>query len=139
MNTETKRMSLIENIEVLSSVAQKTLGYTFYFRGKQNTITPSELTQLSGPDFVRNIIGDFQPIKGATLKTCRAALPIVYFEIDKYVSFAIDLPRTDVRENYPVAKDLPLWVESFNKFLDAIDAFDIENVEVPTFKNIVLA
>ena len=133
------RMTLIENVEILSSVAQKTIGYTFFFRGKQHIITPSELTQLSSPDFVRKIIGDFQPIKGATLKTCRAALPIVYFEIDKYVSFAIDLPRTDVLEKYPVATDLPLWVESFNKFLDEIDALNIENVDVPTFKNIVLA
>ena len=132
------RMTLIENVEILSNVAQKTLGYTITFRGKQHTITPSELEQLSAPDFVRSIIGDFQPIKGATLTTYRAALPVVYFEIDKYASFSIDLPRTDVSEKYPVAKDLPLWIESFNKFLDEIDALNIENVEVPTFKNIVL-
>ena len=133
-----ERMTLIENVEILSNVSQKTLGYTIFFRGNQHTITPSELTQLSAPDFVRNIIGDFQPIKGATLTTYRTALPIVYFEIDKYSSFAIDLPQTDVSEKYPVAKDLPLWVESFNKFLDEIDALNIENVDVPTFKNIVL-
>ena len=133
-----ERMTLIENVEILSNVSQKTLGYTIFFRGNQHTITPSELTQLSAPDFVRNIIGDFQPIKGATLTTYRTALPIVYFEIDKYSSFAIDLPQTDVSEKYPVTKDLPLWVESFNKFLDEIDALNIENVEVPTFKNIVL-
>ena len=133
-----ERMTLVENVEILSSVSQKTLGYTISFRGGQHTITPSELTQLSTPDFVRNIIGDFQPIKGATLTTYRAALPVVYFEIDKYASFAIDLPRTDVLEKYPAAKDLTAWVQAFNKFLDEIDALNIENVDVPTFKNIIL-
>lgn len=132
------RMSLIENVEILSNVSQKTIGYTIHFRGKQYAIAPSELEQLNTPDFARKILGDFQPIKGTTLTTSRDALPIVFFKKDKHTSFAIDLPQTDVSERYPTAKDLPLWVESFNKFLDEIDALNIENVEVPTFKNIVL-
>mgnify|MGYP000520526602 CR=1 FL=1 len=40
------RMTLIENVEILSNVSQKTIGYTFYFRGKQHSISLEKIKEL---------------------------------------------------------------------------------------------
>ena len=132
------RMTLIENVEILSSVAQKTIGYTFYFMGKQHTISLEKIKELCSSGFIKNIIGDFQPIKGTAISLDNYGLPPVYFLRESGVYFSTPLPAVTLKQDKPTKDDLIKWVESFNKFLDEIDALNIENVDVPTFKNIVL-
>lgn len=134
-----ERMTLIENVEILSNVAQKTIGYTIFFRGKQHIISLEKFKELSSSSFVKNIIGDFQPVKGATISLDNYGLPTVRLLGDSGVSFSTRLPTIPGKNlDKPTKKDLIEWVEAFNQFLDEIDAIKIENVEVPTFKNIVL-
>ena len=135
---KTGRMSLIENVEILSSAAQKTLAYTITFRGKQYTITPKELGELISPSFIKSVLGDFCPIRGAVISMSNFALPGLTIQSAPAVSFTVSMPCLSSREDRPTKDDLIKWVESFNKFLDEIDALNIENVEIPTFKNIVL-
>ena len=131
-------MTLVENVEILSNVAQKTIGYTITFRGKQYTISLEEIKELHTCGFVKNIIGDFQPIKGARISLENYGLPSVRFLRESGVSFSVPLPELSLKQDKPTKDDIVKWVESFNKFLDEIDALNIENVETPTFKNIVL-
>ena len=132
------RMSLIENVEILSNVSQKTLGYTIAFRGKQHIITPKELEELASSSFIKRVLGDFCPIRGAVILTNSYGLPGLTIQSAPAVSFTAPMPCLSFWRDHPTKDDLIQWVESFNKFLDAIDALNIENVEIPTFKNIVL-
>ena len=132
------RMTLIENVEILSNVSQKTLGYTITFGGKQHTISLEKFTELCSCSFIKNIIGDFQPIKGARISLDNYGLPPVHFSRESGVDFSTSLPSVTLKQDKPTKEDLVKWVQAFNKFLDEIDALNIENVEVPTFKNIVL-
>lgn len=132
------RMTLVENVEILSNVAQKTVGYTIAFRGKQHTIRLGEFVGLCSSTFIKNIIGDFQPIKGAVISLDNYGLPPVHFLRESGVDFSTSLPAVTLKQDKPTKKDLIEWVEAFNKFLDEVDALNIENVEVPTYKNIVL-
>ena len=136
---KTERMTLIENVEILSNVAQKTLAYTIAFQGKQHTISLEKATELQNSDFIKNIIGDFHPIQGAKIAyDNNYGLPRVWFFAEVGVSFASHLPEVMLKYDKPTKKQFVEWVQAFNKFLDDIDALNIENVEVPTFKNIVL-
>ena len=133
-----ERMSLIENVEILSNVAQKTIGYTIFFRGEQHIISLEKFKELYTYDFIKNIIGDFHPIQGAKISFENYGLPSVHFLSESGVDFSTPLPTVTLKEDKPTKQSLILWVQAFNKFLDEIDALNIENVEVPTFKNIVL-
>ena len=133
-----QRMTLIENVEILSNVAQKTLGYTIFFRGKQHTITPKELGELASASFFKSVLGDFCPVSGAVISVSNFGLPSLTIQSASAVSFTMPMQSLSFWVDRPTKEDLVKWVESFNKFLDEIDALNIENVEVPTFKNIVL-
>ena len=133
-----ERMTLIENVEILSNVAQKTVGYTITFMGKQHTISLEKFKELCSCSFIKNIIGDFQPIKGAVISLDNYGLPAVYFSREAGVDFSTSLPAVTLKQDKPSKADLIEWVQAFNKFLDEIDALNIENIEMPTFKNIIL-
>ena len=133
-----EKMTLIENAEILSNVAQKTLAYTITFQGKQHTLSLEKTTELQNSDFIGNIIGDFQPIQGAKIAYDNYGLPRVWFFTDIGVRFSRPLPEITLKKYKLTKQDLIEWVQAFNKFLDEIDALNIKNVEVPTFKNIVL-
>ena len=135
---KTDRMSLIENIEILSNVSQKTLGYTITFGGKQHTITPQKLEEMASSSFFKSVLGDFCPVRGAVILTDGYGLPSLTIQGANAVSFTEPMPCLSFYKDRPTKDDLIKWVESFNKFLDDIDGLNIENVEVPTFKNIVL-
>ena len=62
----------------------------------------------------------------------------MHFSRESGVDFSTPLPAVTLKQDKPTKDDIVKWVESFNKFLDEIDALNIENVETPTFKNIVL-
>ena len=133
------RMTLIENVEILSSVAQKTIGLTIKFDDKQNTITSEQLAKLTNSDFIQKVLCDFQPIKGAKITFKSYALPVLSVIPEPFTDFSIELPQHNVEnKDNPTKADLIEWVQAFNKFLDEIDALNIENVDVPTFKNILL-
>ena len=133
-----ERMTLIENVEILSNVSQKTLGYTIFFRGKQHIINSKELGELVSSSFFKRVLGDFCPVSGAVISVSDFALPSLTIQSAPAVSFTVPMPCLSFRVDRPTREDLIKWVESFNKFLDDIDALNIENVDVPTFKNIVL-
>ena len=132
------RMTLVENVEILSNVAQKTIGYTIIFRDKQHIISFEEIKELHSYGFIKNVLGDFQPIKGAVISLENYGLPSVHFSRESGVDFSTPLPAVTLKEDRPTKKSIVAWVQAFNKFLDEIDALNIENVETPTFKNIVL-
>ena len=134
-----ERMTLVENVEVLSNAAYKTIGYTITFDGKQNTITAEQLAKLANSEFIQKVLGDFQPIQGAKVTFRNYGLPVLSLVPEPFTDFSAELPQHNVENKYDPSKaDLIEWVQAFNKFLDEIDALNIENVDVPTFKNIVL-
>lgn len=134
-------MTLIRNVEVLSNIAEKTIGYEIGFNGKRHQIKPVDAHNLNKPShLIDNLIAGFSPLKGFKLAPYDSyGLPTIVLGVEHGVTTTISIPKMKWSSRSGTTMEhLVGWVTAFNKFLDEIDALGAVDVELPTYKNIVL-